>query len=195
MKNRICYIVGLFILTSCTAVQQKSTDEIMALQETVDSLKKELVLAQRELQKERKQHLTDLTTSIKTLILTQREPLERLSFNLLTNEINRLVTETVTESDHLVRGIFMSDELIPLVYVSEKKVPKTTNNEQPLKDSITDWCIKNALANEVSYHSFHDTSIKEGTPLLEFCMAITYQTQILGYIRYTFSHNLLSELE
>lgn len=192
MKNLVMILCTLLMFSSCETEKEENSAEVAALKMTVASQKNELLLSKEALKKEEEQHLHNLTTSMKILTFSHSISLKRMCADFAITDIIELVSRTVAESEHIVRGIYMTNEQIPFVYATDKNPSGQLAKIATLKDSITTWCVTNSKNTKVVFTPFQDQELKE-SQLLEFCAPVMDDGIVLGYIRYTFSHELLSE--
>ncbi|MBF0226823.1 MAG: HAMP domain-containing protein [Desulfobacterales bacterium] len=94
--------------------------------------------------------------------------------------IQNFVSSTVKEDPDILYGIFMDKKSIPWVFATSKNPQGTPEKREPLTDSSSTWAKSLAKVDNQQF-------IYDGDKVIEFAAPVTFDDEVVGYIRYGIS--------
>lgn len=188
---KISKLISLFlilILSGCA-----TTKRVEVLEQKMQTLEKTIKVSHKKSIKSKESRaLSDLRNSWETLTYSHSLVLSRMASDFAITDMNQLISETVKASTYITRGIFLNSDHVPFVYATVENPTGHPQEIKPVKDSLSLFCIEVAKGEkEVTTISVpYKRGNVEGT-LWELCAAVFVEGEIIGYLRYTVSHDLI----
>ncbi len=172
---------------TATTYQTAQEREIADIKREIAVTKERKLALEKEVQALLKERRDDQIEAMKTLCLNNSIAVRAMVWDNAFTSLAYLLSETVSQSPHIVRAIYMTTKRVAWINVTPQMPSGIGTTTAPLDDELSRWCQNSASANEVVIsNSFRDSKLHATGQLVEYCIpVIDGDEKIYGYLRYT----------
>lgn len=187
MKTFLYAITLTLFLYSC------STEKLEAQEATISTQKQTISKLEASITADKKESIADLISAMETLTFSHSIALKRMSADFAITDMIDFISQTVASSEFILSGMYMTNERIPWVHATINNPSGMVQLLSPLDDTLTKKCVDKADPKKATYTIFKDRELHPKGSLMEFCAPVLHEDSVAGYIRYTFSHELIAK--